>query len=111
MTAIHGFAGFQSAVPAAKAGAGNSTSASASVAGAEKQADGLSFGQLLENAVTDFSQTLHASEAASIGGIDGSVPTQQVVESIMKAEQQMHMAIAVRDKVVAAYQEISRMAI
>ena len=36
---------------------------------------------------------------------------QQVVAAVMSTEQTLQAAIAVRDKVVAAYQEISRMAI
>jgi flagellar hook-basal body complex protein FliE len=34
-----------------------------------------------------------------------------VVEAVMSAEQTLQMAVAVRDKVVQAYQEVSRMAI
>ena len=36
---------------------------------------------------------------------------QQVVEAVMAAEQTLQSAIAIRDKVVSAYLEISRMAI
>jgi flagellar hook-basal body complex protein FliE len=36
---------------------------------------------------------------------------QQVVEAVMAAEQALQSAIAVRDKVVSAYLEISRMQI
>ena len=36
---------------------------------------------------------------------------QQVVEAVMSAEQTLQAAIAIRDKVVTAYLEISRMAI
>jgi len=34
-----------------------------------------------------------------------------VVEAVMSAEQSLQTAVAIRDKVVAAYQEIVRMAI
>ena len=56
-------------------------------------------------------QAVRAGEATAISGIGGKASVQQVVEAIMNAEQTLQTAIAVRDKVVAAYQEISRMAI
>lgn len=55
--------------------------------------------------------TLKAGEASSIAGIQGKASVQQVAEAVMAAEQTLQTAIAIRDKVVAAYQEISRMAI
>jgi flagellar hook-basal body complex protein FliE len=55
--------------------------------------------------------TMRAGEAASIAGINGDASVQEVVEAVMSAEQQLRAAIAVRDRVVAAYQEISRMQI
>lgn len=55
--------------------------------------------------------TLKAGEAASISGVQGKASVQQVAEAVMAAEQTLQTAIAIRDKVVAAYQEIARMAI
>jgi flagellar hook-basal body complex protein FliE len=54
---------------------------------------------------------LKSGEAAAIQGIGGNMGLQEVVSAIMSAEQTLHTAIAVRDKVVAAYQEVTRMAI
>lgn len=54
---------------------------------------------------------LKTGEAASIAGIQGKASTQQVVEAVMNAEQSLQTAVAIRDKVVAAYLELSRMAI
>jgi flagellar hook-basal body complex protein FliE len=50
-------------------------------------------------------------EAAAIAGVDGQASVQQVVEAVMQAESTLQTAIAIRDKVVSAYQEISRMTI
>jgi len=50
-------------------------------------------------------------EAAAIAGVDGQASVQQVVEAVMAAESTLKTAIAIRDKVVNAYQEISRMSI
>ncbi len=55
--------------------------------------------------------TLKAGEAAAIAGMQGKASVQQVVEAVMSAEQTLQSAIAVRDKVVAAYLELSRMQI
>jgi flagellar hook-basal body complex protein FliE len=55
--------------------------------------------------------TVKTAEVSAIAGITGNVPVQQVVESVMSAEQALQTALAVRDKLIAAYQEISRMAI
>ncbi len=52
---------------------------------------------------------LRAVEAASIAGIQGKISTQQVVEAVMSAEQSLQTAVAIRDKVVEAYQDILRM--
>jgi len=55
--------------------------------------------------------TIKQGEAASIAGVDGQASVQQVVEAVMAAESTLQTAIAIRDKVVTAYQEISRMSI
>lgn len=54
---------------------------------------------------------LRQGEAAAIAGMEGKMGVQQVVEAVMSAEKSLQTALAVRDKVVSAYQEISRMAI
>ncbi|MEM8854810.1 MAG: flagellar hook-basal body complex protein FliE [Pseudomonadota bacterium] len=55
--------------------------------------------------------TMKAGEAAAISGVKGDASVQEVVRAMMTAEQQLRAAIAVRDRVVAAYQEVSRMQI
>lgn len=69
------------------------------------------FASVLGSLVTDTAQNLRASETMSLGGLQGKMSTQAIVESIMSAERSLQTTLAVRDKVVAAYQEISRMAI
>jgi flagellar hook-basal body complex protein FliE len=72
---------------------------------------GADFGQVLADVATEAIDNLKAGEAAAISGIQGQASVQKVVEAIMTAEQSLHMAVAIRDKVVSAYQEISRMTI
>jgi flagellar hook-basal body complex protein FliE len=80
-------------------------------AGAVSGAGAASFGEMMAQVASTAVDTLKAGEAASIQGIQGKASVQQVVEAVMSAEQTLQTAIAIRDKVVAAYQEISRMAI
>lgn len=70
-----------------------------------------SFGETFANVAASARDTLRAGEATAISGITGDSSVQDVVEALMGAEQQLRAAIAVRDRVVAAYQEISRMQI
>jgi flagellar hook-basal body complex protein FliE len=88
------------------------TQASAPVTGAPaginvKAAFDSVLGQLANDAVG----SLKAGEAASIAGIKGGASAQQVVDQMLSAERSLQLAIAVRDKVVQAYQELTRMAI
>lgn len=69
------------------------------------------FDGVMEQVAADAIGTLKAGEAASISSIQGKVSAQRVVEAVMSAEQTLQVAVAVRDKVVQAYQEVSRMAI
>lgn len=70
-----------------------------------------SFGDLLAQAASEARGTLKTGEAAAISGLQGKISTQSVVEAVISAEQTLQAAIAIRDKVVGAYQEIVRMAI
>jgi flagellar hook-basal body complex protein FliE len=96
-------------------GVGSATAATgvASTAGAAgtAAAGGPSFSDVFAEVVGNAVGTMKAGEAAAISGISGDMSVQQAVSAIMSAEQTLQTALAVRDKVVAAYQEISRMAI
>jgi flagellar hook-basal body complex protein FliE len=69
------------------------------------------FGEVLAQLISGTAQTVKAGEAASVAGMQGQASVQQVVEAVMKADQSLQVALAVRDKVVSAYLEISRMSI
>jgi flagellar hook-basal body complex protein FliE len=56
-------------------------------------------------------KTIQAGETAAISGLQGKASVQQVVDAVMSAEQTLQTAVAIRDKVIAAYQDITRMAI
>lgn len=77
----------------------------------EVAASGTDFATMLTNMASDAADTLKTAESVSIAGVKGNASVQQVVEAVMAAEQSLQTAIAVRDKVVSAYLEISRMTI
>lgn len=60
---------------------------------------------------TNAAGTLRQGEAAAIAGVQGTMPVQQVVDQVMAAERTLQTVIGVRDKVVTAFLEISRMQI
>lgn len=58
---------------------------------------------------TDFAQTLAKSEAASKEAMIGDVDPHALVQALAQTELVVETAVAVRNKVVEAYQEILRM--
>ncbi|TWI92887.1 flagellar hook-basal body complex protein FliE [Roseibium hamelinense] len=71
----------------------------------------MSFSEAMANVSMDAINKVKQGEAAALSGVDGQASVQQVVEAVMAAEASVRTAVAIRDKVVAAYQEISRMTI
>ena len=70
-----------------------------------------SFAAMFAKVASTTRDSLKTGEATAIKGISGDASVQSVVRAMMTAEQHLRAAIAVRDRVVAAYQEISRMQI
>lgn len=71
----------------------------------------VSFGDMFADIAGEARETLRTGEAAAIAGVNGENSVQNVVRAMMTAEEHLRAAVAVRDRVVAAYQEISRMQI
>jgi flagellar hook-basal body complex protein FliE len=69
------------------------------------------FGSFLAQLVANTASTLKAGEATAVAGVTGQASTQQVVDAVMTTEQTLQTAIAIRDKVVSAILELSRMSI
>ncbi|MEJ5899461.1 flagellar hook-basal body complex protein FliE [Ochrobactrum teleogrylli] len=93
------------------AGNGVGSAASTVAPQAVPATPGASFGEVLSQMTDSVGQKLQAAEATSIQGIKGDAPVNEVVSSVMEAEQSLQTAIAIRDKIVQAYLEISRMSI
>ena len=70
-----------------------------------------SFGAVLSGMLKDVDGTLRSAERLSIAALSGDAPLQKVVETVVLAEQKVQLTTAVRDKIVAAYLELTRMPI
>ena len=91
-----------------------SASQSASVRSPQSTAaptEGPSFDQALTQAIGSAVDTLQIGEAVAIQGVEGAAAPMKVVESVMAAQRSLQTVLAIRDKAVAAYQEIARMTI
>ncbi|WP_027165110.1 flagellar hook-basal body complex protein FliE [Mesorhizobium sp. WSM3224] len=72
---------------------------------------GSTFAEVLGQAATKTVNTLQGAEQMSIQALKGDADTRQVVDAVLSAQQALQTTIAIRDKVVSAYLEISRMSI
>lgn len=69
------------------------------------------FSEMLQAASSDAISKVRETDAVLEAGLEGKVETQQIVEAVMALETSVTVAISVRDKIVAAYQEVLRMPI
>lgn len=72
---------------------------------------GSGFGAALGRAIGEAVQTGRQADAASTRALTGEGSVTDVVLAVSRAELSLQTAVAVRDRVVAAYQEIARMPI
>jgi|HigsolmetaAR206D_1030411.scaffolds.fasta_scaffold01136_13 Flagellar hook-basal body protein len=85
----------------------DSVPAAAGAAGADKP----SFGYFLRRAAANAVESVHAGEKAMVAGLEGRLGSQEVVNAVLAAENTLQTVVAVRDRIVNAYQEIMRMPI
>lgn len=76
--------------------------------GADK---GPSFGDLVRTAASNSIDALHQGEKVSAQAIVGKADLTDVVEAVTAAETTLQTVIALRDRMLGAYQEIMRMPI
>lgn len=74
-------------------------------------ADGNSFVELVSDSLKGAAQTGRAAEELSLKQISGEADLKDVVTAVANAEHTLETVVAVRDKVLSAYQEILRMPI
>lgn len=69
------------------------------------------FGQALQQALSGVAQAGHEADAQAATALTGGGNITEVVTAIAKAELALQTTMAVRDRVVQAYQDIMRMSI
>jgi flagellar hook-basal body complex protein FliE len=72
---------------------------------------GTSFSSVMTNMASDMVNNLKQAESASFAGMKGTMGTREVVDAVMQADQSLQTAIALRDKVVSAFLDITKMQI
>jgi flagellar hook-basal body complex protein FliE len=72
---------------------------------------GASFSSMLGEATGRVADNLQQAEQLSLKALQGEGDMRAIVDAVMSAEQSLQAAVAIRDKIVSAYLEVSRMAI
>lgn len=73
--------------------------------------DSFSFADLLKTNVQQSVETMKAGESMSAQAVTGKADLTDVVQAITSAELTLQTVVAVRDRMISAYQEIMRMPI
>ena len=77
----------------------------------EPAAETGSFGSMLASLGNQAVESIRASEATSVAALQGQASVQEVVMKTLAAEQSLQAAIAVRDKLVSALNNLTQMQI
>lgn len=96
--------------PAAAAGAYANIQKGGAAAGIEG-GDGPRFGDLMRKAAVDSIETMRGGEKMSAQAVIGKANLTDVVEAVTQAELTLQTVVAIRDRMLGAYQEIMRMPI
>lgn len=90
-------------------------SAAASALGSEGPANGAEgasgFGRMLERAIADTVTTAKEADRASAAAVAGEGDVTAVVTAVARAELALQTTVAIRDRVIQAYQDVMRMPI
>ena len=72
---------------------------------------GTSFGSALQGAMSKLMDIGHDADAKSVQAMTGGGNLTDVVMAVSKAEMALQASVAVRDKVISAYQDVMRMSV
>lgn len=98
--------------PAAAANAYANIGKTASIGTVGGDATGqTSFSDMLKNAAVESIKTMRAGESMSARAVTGEASLPEVVQAVNAAELTLQTVVAIRDRVIGAYQEIMRMPI
>ena len=79
--------------------------------GAPSMASGGGFGDILKSAMGDAMKASKNAETQMANQVQGKAQLVDVVTAVQAAEVSLETVVAIRDKVIAAYEEIMRMPI
>ena len=74
-------------------------------------ASGGGFAQVLEKALADTSNAVQGSEMQAMKAAAGTADVTDIVTAVTNAELALETVVAIRDRVIAAYQDMIRMPI
>ncbi len=69
------------------------------------------FGKLLQDAASSFTDTLGKAEQQSMQAVTGNADLASVTQAVTDAQVALQTVVAVRDRVISAYQDIIKMPI
>ena len=69
------------------------------------------FASVLSNMASQTVTAVKTGEDMAIKGLQGQAPVQDVVQAVMSAQTSLQTALAIRDKAITAYQDLTRMTI
>jgi flagellar hook-basal body complex protein FliE len=78
---------------------------------ASSEASSTDFAGMVGDAAKSALQTMRQSEQVTAQGVAGKADVQQVVQALSNAEVTMQAVVAVRDKVLGAYNDIMHMSV
>jgi flagellar hook-basal body complex protein FliE len=73
--------------------------------------DGISFSAFLKDKISDSIETMRTGEKMSAQAITGQADLADVVQAVTASEVVLQTAIALRDRMIAAYEDVMRMPI
>ena len=79
--------------------------------GLDSAGDGTDFGGALARAIQGVADSGHKADTESMRAMSGQGNLTDLATAVTKAELALQTAISIRDRVVQAYQDVSRMAI
>ena len=97
--------------PAQVAAAYRTGGAAEAASAAAAAPNGGGFGAALQRAVEGAVEAGHAADAGGVRALTGQGGVSDVVLALSRAELALQTAVAVRDRVVSAYQDVMRMPI
>ncbi len=80
-------------------------------AGAAAPTGGAQFGDILGNMLKGTADSLHESEKVSLSAVQGKASINEVITAVSSAEAALQTVVTIRDRVIAAYQELMRSAV